>query len=179
MTSLIIWVQICGIMPLHLKAHLERFFDSNNQTSSKTVLHRTRKVEKVTERLRIVTKNTSASDVNHQCSSGPQVPHDYTKDSRRQERAFRETPWTFSKSMCMGPDADVEPSFSAHLRPTITLRTSPMFLTPNTTPPKSQVFRNGSRHDSILPLGNNTWQSKKQSGHPTHHLVMMGSHTIT
>ena len=39
--------------------------------------------------------------------------YDYTKNLRRQERAFRENPWSFAKRACTGASADIDPNFSA------------------------------------------------------------------
>ena len=107
-----------------LRAHLERFTDQDSSTSNRSVLHRTRKIEKVTERLRILKQDHSkmrksnprqffnALRAHNKCLFAKRL-HDHKNDLRRQERAFRENPWSFAKRACKDISADVEPNFSA------------------------------------------------------------------
>ena len=44
-----------------LRAHLERFLDRESPTSNRSILHRSRRIEKVTEKLKIVKKGLSKS----------------------------------------------------------------------------------------------------------------------
>ena len=110
-----------------LRAHLERFLDRERPTmptSNRSMLHRSRRIEKVTEKLKIVKKGLSKSRksnprgffnalrAHNKCLTAKRS-YDYTKNLRRQERAFRENPWSFAKRACTGTSADIEPNFNA------------------------------------------------------------------
>ena len=117
-------VEAANTFSILLRAHLERFEEPKSATNgNKQLIHRTRRIEKVTEKLRNLKKSLGKSRERNSSSFMHAIrahnkllkasrSYDQRKDLRRQERAFRENPWSFAKKACDGPRYNVVPSFN-------------------------------------------------------------------
>ena len=96
-----------------LKAHLERFLEPSGPGTSCNLMHRTRKIEKVTGRLKAIKndlrrqRKTYHSDFFnalrvHNKSLNAQQKFDQVRTLHCQERDFRDNPWHFAKKECKG-----------------------------------------------------------------------------
>ena len=110
----------CQLILVPIESASLRFVEQGSR-ANKSVLHRSRKIEKVTEGLKTVKKTLVRCNPSqffyvlraHNKCLNTQQSYVHAKDLRCQERTFWENLWSSAKKACKSLGGDVEPSFGA------------------------------------------------------------------